>query len=410
MIPRHITAPLRESMSDSPVVFLRGPRQTGKTTLVRTFAESPGGAQYLTLDDAAVLGAAAADPQGFIRGLGGPVIIDEVQRVPELFLAIKGAVDRDRQPGRFLLTGSADVLLVPRAADALVGRMAIHTLWPFSQGEVVGAQVDFIGTAFGSRLPRASVSPVPIDGLADRLTRGGYPEARTRSDRRRAAWFESYITTILQRDIRDLARIAGLADLPRLLRTLASRSSQLLSYSDLSRVLQIPQTTLKRYLGLLEAALLYRTIPPWSANIGKRAAKAPKLALCDSGLSCHLLAADGARLRADGTLLGQLTESLVVTELLKQQTWSRRSVTVHHYRTYAQKEVDVVLEDRDGSLVGVEVKAGATVSSADLRGLRDLADAAGHRFRRGIILYLGEEVVPLGARMHAVPLAALWEW
>lgn len=408
MLPRNIEPSLRESLSDSPVVFLRGPRQTGKTTLVRALADKGHGRQYLTLDDAAVLAAAAGDPEGFIRGLSGPVTIDEVQRVPALFLAIKAAVDRDRQPGRFLLTGSADVLLIPQAADALVGRMAIHTLWPLSQGEISQRHETFIDTAFSSSLPAA---PSPLVGdLADRLAQGGYPEARTRPGRRRAAWFESYITTILQRDIRDLARIAGLADLPRLLAALAARSSQLLSFSDLSRDLQIPQTTLKRYLVLLEATLLHRTIPAWSTNIGKRLAKSPKTILCDLGLTCHLLGADSARLRVDRSLLGHLTESFVVAELMKQQTWSRRSTGLYHYRTHAQREVDAVLETRDGRLLGIEVKASASVSHADLSGLRDLAAATGDRFVRGIVLYLGGEIIPFGPELHAVPLSALWEW
>ena len=410
MFPRHVRSSLLESASDSPVVFLRGPRQTGKTTLVRSIANELDGVQYLTLDDAAVLSAAAADANGFIRGLPGPTVIDEVQRVPELFLSIKAEVDRHRQPGRFLLTGSADILLVPRAADALVGRMAIHTLWPLSQGEIASRQEDFIATAFGSELPTTPLSPVSTGDVADLLTRGGYPEPRSRTAPRRAAWFESYITTILQRDVRDLARITGLTDLPRLLAILASRSSQLLSYSDLSRDLQMPQTTLKRYLGLLSATLLFRAVPAWSTNIGKRLVKAPKVVLCDTGLTCHLLGANADRLRADSSLFGRLTESLAVTELMKQQTWSRRSVALHHYRTHAQREVDAVLEDRDGSLVGIEVKASATVSSADFSGLRDLATSVGDRFVRGIILYLGEEVVPFDPRLHAVPLTSLWEW
>jgi hypothetical protein len=286
----------------------------------------------------------------------------------------------------------------------------MHTLWPLSQGEIAARREDFIGAAFEARLPQTPVTLLSTDELVDRLTRGGYPEAYTRSGRRRGAWFESYITTILQRDIRDLARITGLADLPRLLVALAARSSQLLSFSDLSRDLQMPQTTLKRYLGLLEAALLYRIIPAWAANIGKRLVKSPKAIVNDSGLSCHLLGTDKTRLRADRSLLGRLTKSFVVAELLKQQSWSRQFVDLYHYRTHAQKEVDLVLEARDGRLTGIEVKAGAAVSSADLSGLRDLAVAAGDRFVRGIVLYLGAEIVPFGSRLHAVPLASLWEW
>jgi len=308
----------------------------GVLSLVRWLATEGHAGQYLTLDDTPVLAAATNDPDGFIRGLRGPVILDEVQRAPGLFYAIKAAVDRDRQPGRFLLTGSADVLLLPQAADALVGRMALHTLWPFSQGEIDHRPSDFIDAVFRPALPEAAPDPISAGDLADRLTRGGYPDARQRSSRPRANWFESYLTAILQRDIRDLSRITGLADLPRLLATLASRSSQLLSFSDLSRILQMPQTTLKRYLALLEVTLLYRGIPAWSANVGKRLAKAPKAVLCDLGLTCHLLGVDTTRLRSDTTLLGHLAESFVVTELMKQQTWSRQVVSLCHYRTHAQ--------------------------------------------------------------------------
>ena len=410
MIARNIRPRLLESLTDAPVVFLRGPRQTGKTTLVQSLVAEGHRARYLTLDDSTVLAAAGHDPDGFIRGLTGPVILDEVQRIPALFLAIKAAVDRDRQPGRFLLTGSADVLLLPQAADALVGRMALHTLWPFSQGEVSDRREDFIEAVFRETLPERTPDPITLDDLADRLTRGGYPEAVHRPAPRRAEWFGSYLNTILQRDIRDLARITGLTDMPRLLAALAARSGQLVSYSDLSRELQLPQTTLKRYVALLEAALLYRSIPAWSANVGKRLAKAPKAILCDPGLACHLLGADAGRVRADSSLLGPLTESFAMTELMKQQTWSRRTVSLHHYRTHGQKEVDAVLEARDGRLVGIEVKSGTAVRPSDLSGLHDLAKASGDRFVRGVLLYLGEAVVPFGPRLHAVPLQALWAW
>lgn len=407
MIRRNLRDALLESLSDFPVVFLRGPRQAGKTTLVRSLADVHGAAYY-TFDNSTLL-AAAADANGFVRGLPGPVILDEAQRVPDLFLAIKAAVDRDRRPGRFLLTGSADIMHLPRAADALVGRMAVHTLWPLSRGEIEGHREDFIHALFSDGPLAPGHEGFSRDDLAQAICSGGYPDAWRRSAARRQEWFSSYLMLLLQRDVRDLSRLEGLTDLPRLLSGLAAGSSRLLSYSSLARTLGMPQTTMKRYMAVLEATLIYRPLPAWSANLGKRLAKAPKILLTDTGLACHLVGTDAGRLRSDRVLIGHLAESFVVCELIKQSTWSEEAVTLHHYRTHAQREVDIVLERRDGRLVGVEVKVATTLNDRDLSGLRDLAEAAGDRFHRGVVLYLGDQVVPFGERLHAVPLQALWQ-
>ncbi len=411
MVRRNLTARLVDALGDTPVVLLHGARQTGKTTLVRSLAGREHPAEYLTFDDPAVLAAAKADPQGFVDRFTRPVIFDEVQRVPELAVAIKAAVDRDRRPGRFLLTGSANVLQVPKLSDSLAGRMEILTLWPFSRGEIEGVRESFIDAIFAAKLPRPGASRRANErgGLIDRLVIGGYPEVqqRPRVDRRRA-WFTSYIDTILQRDVRDLANIEALTLLPRLLALLATRTGGLLNYADIARSVQMPQTTLKRYLALLETTFLIQTLPPWSSNLGLRLVKSPKFYLSDCGLLVHLLGLDGERLRADPIQLGHLLENFVVTELRKQASWSRMRPRLYHYRTHNGKEVDIVLEGDAGRVVGIEIKAGATITAADFGGLKHLADAVGKRFHCGIVLYGGREWLPFGKGLHAIPVDALW--
>jgi len=386
-------------------------RQAGKSTLAQTIAESDHPARYLSLDDAAVLSAASADPQGFVSGFTGPVVLDEAQRVPELFPAIKREIDKNREPGRFLLTGSADVLLLPKISESLAGRLEILTLWPLSQGELTDHTEVFVDKVFGASLPHGVPGDEDKAGVMDRVLSGGYPEVLGRDDRdRREAWFGSYITTLLQRDIRDLARIDGLADVPRLLSVLAAATSRILNFSDLSRSLSMPQTTLKRYITLLEATFLVHTLPAWFRNLGKRLAKSAKITLCDSGLGAYLLGMDQSRLLNDPQVYGQVLESFVAMELLKQIGWSKTRPRLFHYRTHTQKEVDVVLEDRAGHVVGIEVKSSASLKADASAGMKDLAESCGDSFVRGVILYLGDEVVPFAQRIHAVPLRALWHW
>lgn len=405
---RHLLSRLRRALVDRPVVLLDGARQVGKTTLVQTLTGTSG-RRYVTFDDATNVAAVGSDAAGFLAGLGGPVVLDEVQRVPELFLAIKAAVDRDRRPGRFLLTGSANALLLSHLSDALVGRMEIVTLWPLSQGEIAGVEEQFVDAVFAPALPRTAIATsTPLVG---RVLAGGYPEAvLTAAPDRRQAWFTSYITTLLARDVRELARIDTLADLPHLVGLIASRPMALLNYADLARGVSLPQTTLKRYMALLQTVFLIRTVPPWHGNLGKRLVKSPKLLLADSGLAAHLMGLDAARLRDDRTLFGPLLEGFVAMEIEKQLGWSHVSPSLFHFRSHTGDEVDLVLEERSGRLVGIEVKAAATVGSADFNGLRTLAAAVGPRFHRGVVLYTGTEVVPFGDRLHAVPVDALWTW
>lgn len=403
-----------EALADTPVVFLRGPRQCGKTTLVRWLAQTSHPARYVTLDDLSVLAAAREDPEGFLGGLGTPLVLDEVQRAPELLLAIKARVDRNRKPGGYLLTGSADVLLLPQVAEFLVGRMEVLTLWPLSQSEIEGSQHSFIDGVFSAD-PLRVCPPNEEDrsALLRRALRGGYPEALQRgAAKRRHAWFASYITTVIQRDVRDLANINGLTTLPRLLSLIAARSMGLVNFAELSRTSGIPQTTLKRYLALLKTAFIIQTLPAWSGNLSKRLVRSPKLLLSDTGLMAHLLGMGAEGLSETHSQIGPLVENFVVMELRKQVSFSERAVELFHFRTQAGREIDVVLEDAAGNLVGVEVKAASTVQAKDFDGLKALAEemkgaAPLMRFLRGIVLYTGHEVIPFSPDLHALPLSCL---
>jgi hypothetical protein len=401
--------PLRAALGDTPVVLIHGARQTGKTTLARWAAEGVHPARFLSFDDATVLSAALSDPSGFISSLSGPVVLDEVQRALSLFPAIKLSVDRDRRPGRFLLTGSAQVLLLPALSETLAGRMEIIPLWPFSQGELEGARERFLDAAFGRDLLASHGNAVSRLDLIDRALRGGFPEAQNRSPERRGEWFGSYLTTILQREVRDLARIEGFAEMPRLLTLAAARVGGVFNASDLSRVAAVPLSTLKRYLALFEATFLVRFLPAWSANLKTRLVKAPKLYFSDTGLLSHLTAVVPDRLSLDPGLAGPLIENFLVMELVKQTSWSRSRPALMHFRASSGPEVDLVAEHPDGRIVGIEVKASATVESSDFRGLATLRELAGKRFHRGIVLYTGSEAVPFGSGFQALPMGAVWK-
>lgn len=410
MLSRNIQARVREAQADRAVVLLNGARQVGKSTLARALATASG-ARYVTLDDATVAAAARSDPEGFLSASSSPIVLDEVQRAPDLFLAIKASVDRDRRPGRFLLTGSANALLLPQLADALVGRMEIISLWPLSQGEIGGVVEGFVDAMFGRDAP--SIRPVKPGGrsLIERLLRGGYAEAvATASNDRRGAWFSSYVTTLLARDVRELARIDTLTDLPRLVNLVAARPMAMLNHAELARSVGLPQTTLKRYMSLLQTVFLIRTLPPWHGNLGKRLVKTPKVLFTDVGLAAYLMGLDRARLQSDRTLLGGLLESFVTMEIEKQIGWSKTSPAMYHFRSHAGEEVDLVLEQRSGTVVGIEVKSAATVTASDFKGLRSLSDATGAKFHRGIVLYTGRDVVPFGKKLFAVPVESLWQW
>jgi predicted AAA+ superfamily ATPase len=317
-------------------------------------------------------------------------------------------VDNDRRAGRFLLTGSANVMTLPPLSESLAGRMEIIPLFPFSAGELAGVRESFLSRLFEGSLGRAKISAASED-LPARLARGGFPEAVQRQDEdRRSAWFASYISTLLQRDVRDLARVEALHALPNLMKLLASRVSGLLNLADVGRDAGLAHTTLTRYLALLETVFLVHRLPAWSPNLGKRLVKAPKLHLVDSGLACQLIGANARRLAEDRPLLGRLLKTFAVGELRKQVSWTDPRMSLYHFRTATGSEADVIAEKADGTVAAIEVKASATVGAADFTALQGLRDQLAKRFRAGIVLYLGDQVIPFGDKLWLVPLPVLW--
>ena len=414
MHARRITDNLLAALRDTPIVVLHGARQTGKSTLVQHLDERGHHATYVTLDNPLALAAAKSDPVGFLSEHDGPLIIDEVQRAPELILPMKAEVDRDRRPGRFLLTGSAHVMQIPKLADAFVGRMELLTLHPFSQGEIEGVREGFVDALFATAAPKSSGAAhakVTRKSLLRRIVAGGYPEAVARKDpQRRRSWFDSYLNTVLMRDVRELSRIEGLSDLPRLLIAVAGRAGGLLNYAEIGRDTGMNQLTAKRYLSLLRATFLLHTLQPWFTNRIKRIVKSEKLYMGDTGILATVLDAGQERLESDAKSAGALLENFVALELRKQITWSTIRPTMWHFRDHQGHEVDFVLERPNSQkLVGIEVKWTKTLDRHDTRGLRVLEEAAGDAFHRGIVLYGGEEAQPIGRKIWALPVAALWQ-
>jgi uncharacterized protein len=411
MYPRNIADRILEAVKETRVLLINGARQTGKTTLVQGLINAGHPATYVTLDDITTLSAARSDPTGFIRQFTGPVIIDEVQRAPEIFLPIKMTVDTKAQPGLFILTGSANVLALPKLADSLAGRMEIIPLWPLSQGEIEGVKENFIDRVFADELKVSRAAAPGREELFERVLKGGYPPALSRtSERGRRQWFDGYLTTLLERDVLDLSKVRDLKDFPRLLQALATRSSALLNLNDVSRAVGIQHETLRRYTALLEAMWLVVELPAWAANLGKRLVKTPKMTLNDTGLLAGLLGINRQRLAAEPLLLGQMLESFVVMELRKQATWSENSVQMCHFRDHKGAEVDIVLETPAGGIVGVEVKATATPGPGDLAGLRALRALAGQRFRRGVLLHAGAAATHHSDNLYFLPITSLWQF
>jgi uncharacterized protein len=405
---RNLTSILRNALTRSPVVLLTGGRQTGKSTLIKEVCGSE--YTYISLDDLRFLAQAKNDPIGFLAGVQKPLILDEVQRVPELFLAIKQDVDNNRINGRYALTGSANPMLIPHLSDSLAGRMEILQLFPLSQGELNNQQEHFIDHVFDSKHIFKNSAEISRVDLLKKIVVGGYPLVQEKSENNRDAWFESYVTTLLQRDVKDLANIEGITKLPNLLQLLAARSSGLMNTAEISRTSGIVTSTLHRYLVLLETLFLLYFQPAWSANLSKRLVKAPKLYLIDTGLLAFENDIQEQRLQTDGKLLGSLLENFVVAELRKQMTWSNLRVSMYHYRTtQGEVEVDIILEDKAGRIVGIEIKASDTTTARDSEGLRKLQAELDTNFIRGIVLYTGSQIVPINAKITALPITTLWQ-
>jgi uncharacterized protein len=407
LYPRFARSHLEEALNDTPVVLVHGPRQCGKTTLTRMVGDAAG-YEYITFDDDVQLATAQADPVGFVADLPDKTVLDEVQRVPALFLALKSAVDRDRRPGRFILTGSANVLLVPKLADSLAGRMEILRLHPLSQDELAGNASRFIDVLFAAQFRNRRFDRLG-PALAERIAAGGYPAALLRSTpKRRAAWYRDYIETLVQRDVRNLARISALDTIPRLLQLAAGQTARLVNVAEMASSFQLSRPTIRDYVVLLEKIFMLEHLPPWHTNRLSRLIKTPKLHIADTGLAASLLGMDAELLYKDRTLLGQIMETFVFQELKRQAGWNDRPVQFYHFRDKDGFEVDIVLEQA-GKVTGVEIKAAATVTEKDFRALKKLRETAGERFGAGVVMYDGESVAGFGDNLYAVPIRALWE-
>ncbi|GMM62429.1 ATP-binding protein [Novosphingobium pituita] len=405
MYARFVENRVKEALSDTPVVLVTGPRRAGKTTLVRKMGEAE--RTYITLDDQTALEAARIDPSGFIRGLD-KAIIDEVQRAPDLLLAIKKSIDDDYRPGRFLLTGSANVLTLPRVADSLAGRMETLHMLPLSRAEIERTQSTFLERLFEGKLQSDRHAIVGND-LVHLALLGGYPEAIAReSERRRQDWSRSYLTSVLTRDLRDIAEIEKIAELPKFVRLLAEHSGQLINFSQLGSSINVSYKTGQRYVALLEQVFLVATLQPWYTNALKRIVKTPKLHFLDPGLLATARGLNFDRVKASREVFGSLLESFVFAEVMKLMTVSDLRLTPYHFRDQQMREVDIVLERDDGMIVGIEIKASATVKATDFGGLRTLAEACKDRFAYGVVLYDSTDVVPFGDRLAAAPLSCLW--
>ena len=408
MIQRKIVNKLLTALLDSPVVLLHGARQTGKSTLIKNLTDNKYPARYITFDDPGMLSAAKDNPFEFLNSFDENLAIDEVQRAPEIFSAIKRSVDSNRKAGRFILSGSSNVLLLPKISESLAGRMEILNLYPFSQNEINKSDNNLIDDIFAKSYRLSKVSGNK-NNFIKKITTGGFPEMLLRKKKERQdAWFKSYITTILQRDVRDVANIEKLSELPKLLNLFASRAGTLLNFAEISRSSAIPQTTLKRYTALLEAIFMIYFLPAWSGNLSKRLIRTPKFYLSDTGLLSHLTAFDFEKQKSDPLIWGRVLENFVLLELLKQSSWSKYNLSLFHFRTSSGQEVDFIIERSDGSLIGIEVKATASVSSNTFGHLKVFARETGKRFLRGIVFYTGNESIPFAKNMFALPLNVLY--
>ena len=407
-LPRLLAPRLREALGDTPAVLIHGPRQCGKTTLARIVGE-PRGYHYVTFDDDATRAAAQNDPTGFVSRLPAKTILDEAQRVPGLFTALKATIDRRRTPGRFILTGSANILFVPHLADSLAGRMGILRLHPLAQCELARSRPRFLDTLFRAGFETSMTEPLGRQ-LAERIVAGGYPAALARrSPDRRAAWYRDYIETLVQRDVRDLSRIHSFQALPKLIALAAAHTAQLVNVADLAAPFELSRQTIQDYLTLLERVFLLERLPPWHTNRLSRLVKRPKLHVGDTGIACALLGLDAASLDRDRERIGSLLESFILQELRRQASARPQPLTFHHFRDRDDFEVDIVLEQGATAVAGIEVKAAATVRESDLRGLRKLRDAAGARFAAGVVLYDGSATIRFDATLFAVPIREIWE-
>jgi len=404
---RFIQPRLEEALADTPVVLLHGPRQCGKTTLAKKVGDLRG-YTYLTFDDVNLVAAAKSDPIGFVDRLANKVILDEIQHVPELFSSIKHAVDTKRTAGRFLLTGSANVMLLPKLSDSLAGRIEIIHLHALSRCEIESTGNGLLEQLLCGEFAAGELEKLGPK-LAEYVVEGGFPEPLQRStSRRKSQWYSNYIDTLVQRDIRDLARISNLEAMPKLLRVAANQSAQLLNKQTLASPFQMSRQTVDSYFTLLQNMFLVDVLPPWHSNRSKRLIKTPKVHMSDTGLASALLGFTAEQLNSDRAMLGHLLESFIYNELRRQASWSDSDVEFYHFRDKDQYEVDIVIEQHGGGMVAVEVKAAATVTEKDFKGLRKLQSLAGDSWNIGVVFFDGEFPLSFGKGLYALPISGLW--
>ena len=407
MYTRHIQSRIKDSLEDSPAILVNGARQTGKSTLVQQLLKKTHA--YYTLDDQSILDIVNKDALGFLTSNSKHMIIDEIQKAPSLMVAIKQIIDRERVPGKFVLTGSSNILSLPKLSESLAGRMDIHTLWPLAQAELHNADGSFIDKALKGDNTIWVDANFSFEELVECIVMGGYPDVLKRpTPARRDTWCASYLQTLLQRDARDMAQIERLTELPALMNLLAARVGSLMNISELSRSIGLPATTLRRYLTLLENLYLHISLPPWSGNLSKRVTKAPKIYLNDTGLLCYLLGLRQKSLLSNRPLLGQIVENFVVMELMKQRTWAEMKTHMYHYRTHTGEEIDIVLEAFNGDLIAIEVKASQTLDAKSFSHIKRLQQDYSTKKIRGFVLYMGQKVIPVGKDLVAIPIANLW--
>lgn len=401
MINRTILKDLQEALAVFPVVLLCGARQVGKSTLVLSLCE-----HYITLDDITQLDGARADPKLFIQDLPRPIVIDEIQKAPELLPAIKEEVDRKRKNGDFLLTGSANLLVYKKVTESLAGRMGVMELLPLSCREMANrADVNLADDLFSAEWPN-NKTPQSGNLLLDSLLQGGYPELqRIHTQRGRNLWFSSYVSTYIERDVRDIGELRHIDRFIHLLNILAPRSATLLNKAELSRTAGIEQKTLTNYLSLLEIVFQIKRIQPYSANLSKRFVKSPKLFFTDSGVLCHLLGLNSKETLRNSSYYGAILETFVFTELLKAVQYSESPTRLWHYRTSDQHEIDLLIE-RDGKVIPVEIKAAKTIRKKDFKHIEDL-QSRNYTVKNGVIFYQGEQLVPFG-KNYAMPIPMLF--
>lgn len=412
MIKRKMTKKLLKALNNFRIVMLNGPRQSGKTTLVKQIADDKQ-MSYITLDEPDMLEFAQSDPENFLNYYAKePLVIDEIQFAPELIAYLKIRVDESNKKGQFLLTGSADFMHMHQITESLAGRMVRYKLLPLANAEIHGKSINIIGKLFQNDSAQVHHKK-SLKKVIDAIIQGGYPEILSINQEFRNDWFSSYIESRIQKDIQELKRISlsKLHKIKSLLQLLATYDSQILNYNTIAKKLQISNKTVLSYVELLESMYIIKTVPSYHVNTSLRVIKSPKIHFIDTGLACHLLNVNAQKLfiKKD-SLYGGLIENFVFSELYKQSTYCQSRVEIYHFRDLRKKEVDFVLENSEGGIIGIEVKAKATITKKDLKGMLELAKEAKENFINGIIFYGGNKTKPIsidGQLFYCIPLAVL---